>query len=149
MRRRRQCLHCARRFTTYERLAPPEIRVVKRDGDSEPFDREKLLRVVRRLTKDRPLTAAAGEELVRKLEADLVDAGVQTLFTAEVAGRLLAALQAIDPLVAGRLASNYKAEDGALRDVLPPQTPSPAPPQQEGESPQLDLPIDGPRKGHR
>jgi transcriptional repressor NrdR len=133
VRRRRQCQTCSRRFTTYERLAPPEIRVLKRDGVSEVFDREKLLRVVARLTKDRPLRAGGAEEVVRRLEADLVDAGVQTIGSGEIAERLLAGLQGLDVLAAARFASNYRQEDGSIHTAPPADT-----------SAQLPLPLADP-----
>jgi transcriptional repressor NrdR len=123
VRRRRECLSCARRFTTYERLAPSEIRVVKRDGATEPFDRDKLTALVTRLARDRPVTPRAGVDLVRGLEAELVDAGVTTVTSSQVADRLLARLGELDPLMARRFASNYVREDGSIRTA--PDAPSP------------------------
>jgi transcriptional repressor NrdR len=135
IRRRRQCHDCGRRFTTYERVAPPEIRVLKRGGRVEPFDRAKLAAVVARLTHDRPVGAQAAADLVRGLEAELVDAGVQSVTSGQLADRLLARLDALDALAARRFASNYLQEDGSLRTAdadLP--------------SPQLALPMAGPRR---
>jgi transcriptional repressor NrdR len=123
VRRRRECLACARRFTTYERLAPSEIRVVKRDGATEPFDRDKLTALVARLARDRPVSAKSGVDLVRGLEAELVDAGVGTVTSSQVADRLLARLGELDALMAQRFASNYRREDGTIRTA--PDAPSP------------------------
>ncbi|MBI4510151.1 MAG: transcriptional repressor NrdR [Deltaproteobacteria bacterium] len=130
VRRRRECLECRRRFTTYERLAPPEIRVTKRASrPSEDFDRGKLLRAVLRLTRNRPVARQACEDLVRGLEAELVDQGVQSVASHQLAERLLARLRELDPMAAARFAANYTHEDGMVRTT-------------EGErSLQLSLPI--------
>jgi transcriptional repressor NrdR len=123
VRRRRECLACARRFTTYERLAPSEIRVAKRDGATEPFSREKLTHLVERLGRGRPVPPKACADLVRGLEAELVDAGVSTVTSSQVADRLLARLGELDAIMARRFASNYQREDGTIRTA--PDEPSP------------------------
>jgi transcriptional repressor NrdR len=115
VRRRRECLACARRFTTYERLAPSEIRVAKRDGTTEPFSREKLTQLVERLARGRPVAPRAGTDLIRGLEAELVDAGVTTVASSAIADRLLARLRELDPLMGQRFAANYVREDGSIR----------------------------------
>jgi transcriptional repressor NrdR len=107
-------MSCERRFTTYERIADPEIRVVKRDGDTEPFDREKLLRVVARVTRGRPASDKDRHDLVRGLEAELVDAGVTVVSSGQIADRLLARLRELDAMAAQRLAMNYLADDGRI-----------------------------------
>ncbi len=89
VRRRRECLSCTRRFTTYERLAASEIRVVKRDGRSEPFSRDKLLELVTRLARGRKQTDETLHGLVRGLEASLLDVGAKTVSAVTVAERLL------------------------------------------------------------
>jgi len=129
VRRRRECLSCERRFTTYERLAPSEIKVQKRDGSAEPFSREKLETLLERLARDRPIGPRACHDLVRGLEAELVDAGVVGVTSAQIADRLLVRLAELDPLMARRFATNYQTEDGAIRTA--PDVPSP----------QLALPI--------
>ena len=127
VRRRRECLSCARRFTTYERLAPSEIRVIKRDGGGEPFSREKLVAVLERLARDRTVGRRALEDLARGLEAELVDAGIHTLSTAQIADRLLVRLRELDPLMVARFASNYTDDDGTIRTA--------------GREPSLQLPL--------
>lgn len=129
VRRRRECLSCGRRFTTYERLAPSEIRVIKRDGSHEPFSRDKLLAVLDRLARDRPVSRRAIEDLARGLEAEIVDSATHALTSAQVADRLLLRLRELDPLMVDRFASNYLTDDGTIR------TASSEP------SPQLALPI--------
>jgi transcriptional repressor NrdR len=129
VRRRRECQSCNRRFTTYERLAPSEIRVLKRDGSHEPFSREKLLVVLERLARDRVVAPRVLEDLARGLEAEILDAGTHALTSAQVADRLLARLRELDPMMVIRFASNYTTDDGSIR------TASAEP------SPQLALPI--------
>jgi transcriptional repressor NrdR len=132
VRRRRECLECERRFTTYERLAPPEIRVEKRGGASEDFDRDKLLAVVERVTRGRAIAEKARRDLVRGLEAQLVDEGAKTVPSWLLAERLLLRLRELDALAATRFASNYTQEDGTIRIA------------HDEPSPQLELPAVAP-----
>jgi transcriptional repressor NrdR len=129
VRRRRECLGCSRRFTTYERVAPVEIKVRKRDGRTEPFDRGKLLNIVLRLARGRSAGDKACEDLVRGLEASLVDASEPLVTTGQISERLQTRLLELDPVMAARFAANYTAEDGVpkLADAAP--------------SPQLALPL--------
>jgi transcriptional repressor NrdR len=130
VRRRRECLDCQRRFTTYEQVAQPEIRVVKRGSrEAEGFDRRKLVRVVQRVTRGRPVSRKASDDLVRGLEAELVDAATQTIEASRLAERLYQRLRELDPLAADRFASNWVQEDGSIRFG------------DERPSPQLPLPI--------
>jgi transcriptional repressor NrdR len=131
VRRRRECLSCSRRFTTYERVAPAEIKVRKRDGGTEPFDRTKLMAIVLRLARGRPAGEKACEDLVRGLEAALIDGGEPTVTSGQISERLHTRLSDLDPVMAARFAANYTAEDGAARlaDAAP--------------SPQLALPLLG------
>lgn len=124
IRRRRECLSCERRFTTYERLEQPEIRVVKRTNrPSERFEREKLRRVVAKVMRDRPNSRQSADDLVRGLEAELLDGKIQSIESAQLAQRLLVRLGEIDAIAAARFASNYTQEDGVVRTSA--KTPSP------------------------
>jgi len=107
-------MSCERRFTTYERLADPEIRVVKRNGELEPFDREKLTHVVDRVTRGRGTAEADRRGLVRGLEAELVDAGVTTVDSGALAERLHARLRELDAIAAQRFEMNYMTDDGRV-----------------------------------
>ena len=139
VRRRRECLACKRRFTTYERLAPPEIKVKKRKQVGEDFDRKKILKVIERVFRGRPLSADALADLGRGLEVELVDAGVHEIDSWKIADRLYERLMLVDPVAAQRFASNYPQHaDGTPRfsddaqspqlalDIRPPP-PAPAP----------------------
>jgi transcriptional repressor NrdR len=110
------CSSCKRRFTTYERVGSPGLRVEKRDGELEPFDSEKLMTALERITAHR--TAVRPEDLkriVRDVEATLVDSGARTASWSAIARLVMERLSAIDRVSADRLRVNYLDEDGRLR----------------------------------
>jgi transcriptional repressor NrdR len=125
VRRRRVCNECRRRFTTYERLAAPSIKVQKRDGHTEPFSPAKLTRVLERVGQGRPgLGPPDVQRIARAVEAQLVDQGIKTIKSSELLERLLSLLGEVDRLARDRLAANYLDEDGRLqtgaaREVAP------------------------------
>ena len=133
MRRRRVCNICKRRFTTYERLGAPGLKVTKRDGGVEPFDGEKLFSALRRVAAHR--TGVADDDLrriARDIEATLVDSGRKSIAWSDIVTLALSRLQNVDPVSAQRLAANYTDETGAVRfDRSAPELPSP----------QLGLPL--------
>jgi transcriptional repressor NrdR len=153
VRRRRECLECTRRFTTYEKLAESEIAVQKRSGHVEPFDRDKLQHVVERVARGRKLRAEQLRDLVRGLEAEFVDGGARTVSAADVAEKLHARLVALDAVAADRFASNFRQSDGSLRfrddaptpqlDLLSTIAPAPA---DDAEPPPVEKPPRKPRK---
>ena len=115
-RRRRVCSSCKRRFTTYERVGSPGLRVEKRDGELQPFDSEKLMAALERITAHR--SAVRPEDLkriVRDVEATLVDSGARTASWSGIARLVLDRLEAIDRVSADRLRVNYIDDDGRLR----------------------------------
>jgi transcriptional repressor NrdR len=116
VRRRRNCGECKRRFTTYEKVAAPAIKVVKRSGKTEPFDSEKIIRILIRVSRDRP---SFGQEeatrLARTVEAQLLDEGTKSIRSSELANLVLRLLRDIDSLSYDRLAANYMNESGVLR----------------------------------
>lgn len=116
LRRRRVCTACKRRFTTYEKLGAPGLKVTKRDGTSEPFDGDKLLAALRRVCAHR--TNLADDDLrriSRDIEATLVDGGRKAIAWSDIVSLALDRLQNIDPVSAQRLAANYTDESGAVR----------------------------------
>jgi transcriptional repressor NrdR len=116
MRRRRVCTACKRRFTTYERLGPPGLKVAKRDGTIEPFELDKLLRALRRVCAHRPgITDAALQRVARDIEAKLVDSGRKSVTWSDLATHVLDRLANLDPVAAQRFAANYTDESGAVR----------------------------------
>jgi transcriptional repressor NrdR len=136
LRRRRQCAECKRRFTTYEKIGPPNIRVAKRDGTIEPFDRDKLHRALARVTAHRnAVTPDDLDRLLGDLEGTVVESGRKTIPWSELVELVLARLRNVDPTSARRFESNYLDDSGALRldhhEGAPGSTP-----------PQLGLPLD-------
>lgn len=116
VRRRRSCTECKRRFTTYEKLAAPNIKVVKRSGKSVPFDADKIRAALARVGRDRPSIGEAGAlRLARAVEAQLLDERVKSIKSGELASRVLTLLADVDKLAYERLAANYMDEAGQLR----------------------------------
>lgn len=116
MRRRRVCAVCKRRFTTYEKIGAPGLKVHKRDGSVEPFDGEKLLAALQRIAAHRE--AVTGQDLRRiakDIEATLVDSGRKTIGWSDIVTLALARLENVDHVSAARLAANYTDESGAVR----------------------------------
>jgi transcriptional repressor NrdR len=116
MRRRRFCTACKRRFTTYEKLGPPGLKVVKRDGAVEPFELDKLLRALRRVCAHRPgITDAALQRVARDIEAKLVDSGRRSVAWSDLATLVHDRLANLDAVAAQRFAANYTDESGVIR----------------------------------
>jgi transcriptional repressor NrdR len=112
IRRRRQCLECEHRFTTHERLAPVELKVLKADGEVEDFQPEKLLRTVRRVTRDDDVSDERMRRAVRRVELQLQDLGRPAIHSWELAMLLLDQLRGLDPLAHHRLRANYTDAEG-------------------------------------
>jgi transcriptional repressor NrdR len=114
IRRRRQCLACTHRFTTYERVEEARLVVVKRGGGREPFDRAKIVSGVRRAAKYRPVTDERLEALAAEVEEALRLAGSTDVTSEQVGMAVLDRLRALDEVVYLRFASVYRGfEDPA------------------------------------
>jgi transcriptional repressor NrdR len=112
IRRRRECLACGRRFTTYERLDDVPLLVVKRSGHREPWDRAKLVAGLQAAAKNRPLDDAHLENLALHIEEEARLAGPEV--TSEQVGvAVLERLRAVDEVTYLRFASVYKGFDDA------------------------------------
>jgi transcriptional repressor NrdR len=107
VRRRRECLHCGRRFTTFERVEVATLTVVKRDGSKDPFDREKVAAGVRKAIKNRPVTDQQVANLVDRVEEKLRRKG-PLVTTQEIGIEVLAQLGRLDDVAYLRFASVYK-----------------------------------------
>jgi transcriptional repressor NrdR len=107
IRRRRECLRCGRRYTTYERLEQIGLVVVKRDGSKEPFDRAKVVSGVLKATKNRPVTQEQVDRLAGKVEEKLRRRG-PVVTSQEVGIETLALLRKLDDVAYLRFASVYK-----------------------------------------
>ena len=108
IRRRRQCLACERRFTTYERIDEVPYMVVKKDGRREKFDRQKVLAGLLKASEKRPIAMAKLAELVDLIEADLMDNPDRELSTTTIGERLMEELRTLDKIAYVRFASVYK-----------------------------------------
>ena len=107
IRRRRECLRCARRFTTFDRAEEMALSVVKRGGSKEPFDRAKVASGVMKAIKNRPVTPEQVERLAATVEGTLRAAG-PLVTSQEVGLETLAALRSLDDVAYLRFASVYK-----------------------------------------
>jgi transcriptional repressor NrdR len=107
IRRRRECLGCGRRFTTFERVDEQPLWVIKRSGLREPFDRSKLVAGVRSACKNRPVTDEMLQDLAQRVEESL--RGVSTEPSSQQVGvAVLEQLKATDDVAYVRFASVYK-----------------------------------------
>ena len=112
IRRRRECLSCAFRFTTFERAESVPIQVVKSDGRCEPFDRSKVIAGVVAATKGREVSTEAVESLVDRVAAGLRGQGAQ-VSSASIGLAVLEQLRKVDDVAYLRFASVYKDFDAA------------------------------------
>ena len=108
IRRRRECLSCQRRFTTYERIEEERPLVVKRDGRREPFDRQKILSGILKACEKRPVSYATIERVVDGLEAGFQASGEKEISSILIGERVMAALLSLDDVAYVRFASVYR-----------------------------------------
>jgi len=108
IRRRRQCLGCGSRFTTYERLQPGGLFVVKKDQRREEFNKDKLLSGIRKACEKRPLAAGAVDRLADDIEAQLYKLGKAEVASTTIGDMVMAKLRALDNIAYIRFASVYR-----------------------------------------
>jgi len=108
IRRRRQCLQCERRFTTYERIDEVPYMVIKKDGRREKFDRQKVLTGLLKACEKRPISMGRLAELVDQVEARVTDSADREISTIEVGEMLMEALHDLDKIAYVRFASVYR-----------------------------------------
>jgi len=107
IRRRRECLKCKLRFTTYERLYSRNLYVIKKDGRREEFDREKLFSGIRKACEKRPMATGAIEKLVENVESELYGLGRNEVATSLVGNITMGKLADLDHIAYIRFASVY------------------------------------------
>jgi transcriptional repressor NrdR len=120
VRRRRECLSCNRRFTTYEYVEKSPLLVIKRDGREEPFDRQKLLIGIMTAAHKRPVTRAEIEKIVDGIEEYFSDLGNLTIPSSSIGEEVMNRLREIDEVAYVRFASVYrdfKGKDEFLKEV--------------------------------
>jgi transcriptional repressor NrdR len=132
IRRRRECLKCGRRFTSYERLEEVPILIVKKDGRREPFDRQKLLRGIMSACQKRPVSLTTLEEAAGDIQAKLMELPDREVPSRNLGELVMDALKQIDSVAYVRFASVYRDFKDlpdfvkALEGLMPP-VPWPAP----------------------
>lgn len=117
IRRRRECLECGRRFTTYERIGESLPLVVKKDGTREPYDRQKVVAGLRRACVKRPIDAARIEEIASAVERVLQEAGEAEIPSTFIGETILEKLQPLDDVAYVRFASVYR-DFGSIEQFL-------------------------------
>jgi transcriptional repressor NrdR len=133
IRRRRECLHCTRRYTTFERAEEVPLFVVKRSHVEEPFDRAKVVSGIKSATKNRPVTDAEIEAIAEDVEDAMRDLGQRPVPSSEIGREVLERLRDLDEVAYLRFASVYKdfqelddfeRELGRLLKKSPPKSPN-------------------------
>jgi transcriptional repressor NrdR len=108
IRRRRFCTNCAARFTTFERVQLRELTVVKKNGQREPFDREKLARSIYTATRKRPIEAERTERVINSIVRQLESLGETDVSTDQIGELVMVALANLDQVAYVRFASVYR-----------------------------------------
>ena len=108
IRRRRECLGCERRFTTYERIDEVPYMVVKKDGRREKFDRQKVLGGLLKACEKRPVSTAKLADLVNLVESKVSDSPDREISTIDIGEFLMESLRELDKIAYVRFASVYR-----------------------------------------
>jgi len=114
IRRRRECLACKRRFTTYEKIEEIPYMVVKKDGRREPFENQKLMRGLMKACEKRPVPVRKLEEIVEEIETRLQEKPDKEIGTSEIGRFVMRRLKSLDKVAYVRFASVYRE----FKDVL-------------------------------
>lgn len=113
IRRRRNCLKCSHRFTTYEEVVKATLRVIKRDGRHEEFDRKKLINGVTRACEKRPISSQQIEALVDSIISELESEYEREVSSTAIGKKMMDRLEKLDEVAYVRFASVYRR----FRDV--------------------------------
>ena len=113
IRRRRECVQCGKRFTTYEVIEDVPIIVIKKDKSREVFDRTKVLKGMLRACEKRPVTSTELENTINEIEATLQSATDREVTSVRIGELIMEKLKDIDEVAYVRFASVYKAFDSA------------------------------------
>ena len=108
IRRRRECLNCQKRFTTYEKIEQSPIMVIKKDGNRQAFDREKIIRGMIKSCEKRPVSAADIEEAVNNIEKKIENSMKKEISSLEVGEMVMDELKDLDEVSYVRFASVYR-----------------------------------------
>lgn len=108
IRRRRECINCGRRFTTYEKIEDLPIMVVKRDGRREPFDSDKIRNGIRKSCEKRPIPAAVQDKLVDDVCREVYGSLASEVTTTDIGEIVMKNLKGVDEVAYVRFASVYR-----------------------------------------
>jgi len=108
IRRRRECLKCEGRFTSYERIENLLPHVIKKDSRREPFDRQKILQGLERACEKRPVSFETREEMVNKIEKNLLASGEKEIPSTLIGEQVMNGLREVDEVAYVRFASVYR-----------------------------------------
>lgn len=108
IRRRRECLNCAKRFTTYEKIETIPLMVIKKDGSRQMFDRVKLLNGIMRACEKRPVTTSDMEHIVNEIETATQNLLEREISSQKIGEMVMERLPAIDEVAYVRFASVYR-----------------------------------------
>jgi transcriptional repressor NrdR len=109
IRRRRECAHCQRRFTTYERVEETLPLVIKKDGRRELFDRGKILTGLQKACEKRPISVTVLEKMIERIEQRLQESGEREVLSREIGEQIMQELQNLDEVAYVRFASVYRS----------------------------------------
>ena len=108
VRRRRECVNCGRRFTTYEYIEERRLQVVKRDGSSQPYDRQKIVDAIRIAATKRPISSREIEALVEDIEDTIARSGRDEIASRQIGELVMDRLKSVDYVAYVRFASVYR-----------------------------------------
>lgn len=108
IRRRRECINCGKRFTTYEKIEEIPIMVVKRDGRREPFDSEKIRNGIRKACEKRPIPAEIQDKLVEDVTREVFNTLASEVSTTDIGEIVMRSLKSVDEVAYVRFASVYR-----------------------------------------
>lgn len=109
VRRRRECLECKKRFTTYERVEEVNFLVVKKDGSKEVFDKGKLIHGMLKACEKRPITVEVIEGFISNLEREFQERGDKEISSTEIGEKVIRKLYEVDEVAYVRFASVYRS----------------------------------------
>jgi transcriptional repressor NrdR len=125
IRRRRECIKCERRFTTYEKVEEQTPLLIKKDGRREAFNREKIRAGILKATEKRPVSVELVDSFIEKLERQFQEANLKEIPAREVGERIMEFLKDVDPVAYVRFSSVYRQFatlgdfDRELKELLP------------------------------
>jgi len=108
IRRRRECLKCGKRFTTYEKIEKVPLIVVKKDGNRQPYDRNKILNGILKACEKRPVSLNEIEEIVNEIEKELYNSMEKEVTSQQIGQMVMERLKKVDEVSYVRFASVYR-----------------------------------------